>query len=77
VPACLPACRRGKLIAYHPHTGSAHVLLNDLRYPDGVALSPDESYMLMVETDRIRVLKFWLEGDKVRKQCAVLVLLQY
>jgi hypothetical protein len=34
-------------------------------YANGVALSPDESYLVMAETDRIRLLKYWLKGPQV------------
>jgi sugar lactone lactonase YvrE len=34
-------------------------------YANGVALSHDESYVVMAETDQIRVLKVWVEGPKV------------
>jgi sugar lactone lactonase YvrE len=36
-------------------------------YSDGVALSDDGSYLLVVETDALRVMKVWLAGDKVSK----------
>lgn len=35
-------------------------------YSDGVAVSEDGSYLLVVETDALRVVKVWLTGDKVR-----------
>jgi hypothetical protein len=35
-------------------------------YANGVALAADESYLVICETDRIRLLKFWLTGPKVR-----------
>jgi hypothetical protein len=42
-------------------------------YANGVALSPDEDYLILVETDRIRLLRHWLKGPKVRAHCARIV----
>jgi sugar lactone lactonase YvrE len=42
------------------------VLAKGFYYANGVALAEDESYLVMAETNRIRVHKFWLKGDKVR-----------
>lgn len=39
-------------------------------YANGVALSPDESYIVMAETDTITVHKVWVKGPKVGKQLA-------
>jgi hypothetical protein len=39
-------------------------------YANGVALAADESYIVICETDRIRLLKYWLKGPKV---CSFLV----
>lgn len=37
-------------------------------YANGVALSADESFLVLVETDRIRAHKVWLKGPKVSNQ---------
>lgn len=34
-------------------------------YANGVALSPDDSYVVMAETDMIRAHKIWVKGPKV------------
>jgi len=34
-------------------------------YANGVALSRDGSYVVMAETDQLRVHKIWLRGPKV------------
>jgi hypothetical protein len=41
------------------------LLLQGFYYANGVALSPDEDFLVMCETDRVRVLKYWLKGPKV------------
>jgi sugar lactone lactonase YvrE len=52
----------GRLLAYHPDTGEADVLLDGLYYANGVALSPDESFV--VETTEYRVRRLWLSGPR-------------
>lgn len=37
-------------------------------YANGVALSPDEDFVIMAETDRLRVHKIWVKGPQVRQQ---------
>lgn len=42
------------------------VCLQGFYYANGVALSPDESYVIMAETDTISAHKIWVKGPKVR-----------
>jgi hypothetical protein len=62
--SCFLVCR-GRVLVWHPHTRKAHVVASGLYYPDGVVVSDDGSYLLVVETDALRVVKLWLTGDKV------------
>ncbi|KAF8061129.1 Apmap [Scenedesmus sp. PABB004] len=55
---------RGRLLRYDPATGETAVLAKGFYYANGVALAADESYLVLAETDRIRLLKFWLTGPK-------------
>ncbi len=55
---------RGRLLAYHPSTRRTEVLLDKLYYANGVALSPDESFVLVIETTRYRVQRLWLTGPR-------------
>ncbi|WIA23563.1 hypothetical protein OEZ85_000288 [Tetradesmus obliquus] len=55
---------QGRLLMYDPATKETVVLAKGFYYANGVALSADESYLVMAETDRIRLLKYWLEGPK-------------
>jgi hypothetical protein len=54
----------GRLLAYHPDTGKTEVLLKDLFFANGVALGPDEAYVLVTETSSYRVRRYWLRGGK-------------
>ncbi|XP_026218627.1 strictosidine synthase family protein [Anabas testudineus] len=54
----------GRLLSYDPETGSVKVLLDSLFMPNGIALSPDEDFLLLAETSIGRILKYWLKGQK-------------
>lgn len=41
------------------------VCLQGYYYANGVALSPDETYVVMAETDTISAHKIWVKGPKV------------
>ncbi|WP_428660349.1 SMP-30/gluconolactonase/LRE family protein [Runella sp.] len=55
----------GGLYCYDPATGKVKTLIKGTYFGNGVVLSKDESYLLMVETAKYRVLKYWLKGDKI------------
>ena len=46
----LEANPNGRLLSYDPHTNHTKVLLRDLYYANGVALSPDQTYLVFCET---------------------------
>ena len=52
-------------MVWHPQTHTTHVVASGFYYSDGVAVSDDGSYLLVVETDALRVIKLWLTGAKV------------
>jgi sugar lactone lactonase YvrE len=54
----------GRLMKLDPVTRQVTVLLRGLSFANGVALSADESFVLIVETGRYRIQRFWLRGDK-------------
>jgi sugar lactone lactonase YvrE len=53
----------GRLLRYDPATGKTEMLLRDLYFANGVAVSPDGEYLLMNETWKYRILKYWIGGD--------------
>jgi len=54
----------GGLYCYDPQKKAVKTLINGTYFGNGVVLSKDESYLLMVETTRYRVLRYWLTGPK-------------
>jgi len=54
----------GGFFSYDPVTRSTNKLMDGLVYPNGVAISEKEDYILVVETGKYRVHRYWLEGPK-------------
>ncbi|HXY36071.1 MAG TPA: SMP-30/gluconolactonase/LRE family protein [Planctomycetaceae bacterium] len=57
----------GRLLRYDPATKSTKVLLSGLYFANGVALSEHEDFVLVNETYRFRVTRYWLKGDRAGK----------
>lgn len=54
----------GRLLEYDFATKHTRVLLSDLHFANGVAVGPDDAYVLVNETSKYRVLRYWLRGEK-------------
>jgi len=53
----------GSLYAYYPKTKTTKRLLDDLRFANGIAVAHDQSYVLINETGRYRIHRYWLTGS--------------
>jgi sugar lactone lactonase YvrE len=60
----LEARPHGRLLSYDPATQQTRVLLRDLYFANGVALSANEDFVLVNETYRYRITRYWLSGEK-------------
>ncbi|GIZ12083.1 SMP-30/gluconolactonase/LRE family protein [Pseudomonas sp. NCCP-436] len=60
----LEARPHGRLLAFDPVSGKTRVLLKNLYFANGVALSANEDFVLVNETYRYRITRYWLKGDK-------------
>ena len=60
----LEAKPHGRLLRYDPASGTCEVLLDDLYFANGVALSLNEDFVLVNETYRYRITRYWLSGPK-------------
>jgi len=54
----------GRLIKYEPVADEASVLLDGLQFANGIAVGPDEAYVLVNETGAYRITRYWLKGPK-------------
>ena len=54
----------GRFMAYNQATGKTEVILKNLYFANGVALSQQEDFVLINETSRYRILRYWLKGPK-------------
>jgi sugar lactone lactonase YvrE len=57
----------GRLLRYDPAAKVTTVLLSDLYFANGVALSQHEDFVLVNETYRFRVTRYWLKGERAGK----------
>jgi sugar lactone lactonase YvrE len=55
----------GRLFSFDPRSGSLQARLSDLAFANGVALGPDEEYVLVTETAAARITRYWLKGPKI------------
>lgn len=54
----------GRLMKYEPKTKKVTVLIRGLAFPNGLAISNDNTFLLIAETGTCRVLKYWLQGPR-------------
>lgn len=54
----------GRLLSYNPDTKITSTLLRNLSFANGVAVSPDQLFVLVVETGKYRIHRYWLKGSK-------------
>ncbi len=52
----------GRLLVYDPKTGQTRTLLRGLYFANGVAVTPDGRAVLVVESFRYRIRRYWLQG---------------
>ena len=54
----------GRLIVFDPADGTVKTLLDKLNFANGVAVSHDQTYVLVNETGNYRVIRYWLTGPQ-------------
>ncbi|XP_050354032.1 adipocyte plasma membrane-associated protein Hemomucin [Nymphalis io] len=57
----------GRLFHYNSAKNESKVLLDDLWFANGVVTSPDNQFVLVAETSRFRIMKYYLNGPKKGK----------
>ena len=58
----------GRLLEFTPGTGQIRGLVNDLSFGNGVALAPDNSYVLVADQLRYTIKRFWLTGPNAGRE---------
>ena len=54
----------GGVYCYDPQTKKTQTISNGNYFANGLELSKDETYLLLSETSKYRILKYWLKGEK-------------
>ncbi len=54
----------GRLLAFDPSTRQTRVIVRNLYFANGVAVSPDQSFVLVCETGSYSVRRVWIKGPK-------------
>jgi sugar lactone lactonase YvrE len=57
----------GRLLAFDPKTKTTRTVLSHLAFANGVAVSPDQTFLLVVETGKYRVHRVWLNQGPPRE----------
>ncbi|TYG82121.1 hypothetical protein ES288_D01G062000v1 [Gossypium darwinii] len=58
----------GRLLKYDLHTKNTSVIYTGLMFPNGVALNKNHSFLLVAETTRRRILKFYLGANNLEPE---------
>jgi hypothetical protein len=56
--------RTGRLLRYDPSTEEATVLARNLFFANGISVDKDETFVLFAETFALRLVKYYLTGEK-------------
>jgi len=54
----------GRLLVYNPLDETTRVIVDQLYFANGVAVDPDQEFVLVTETGKFRVLRYWLVGER-------------
>ncbi len=54
----------GGVFVFDPTTGESRQLLDDLNYANGIAISEDNTFVVIAETSNYRILKHWIDGER-------------
>ncbi len=57
--------RTGRLLAYDPNTKDTSVIKTGLSFANGVAIAPGGRSVLVIETGQYRILRVWIDGDRI------------
>ncbi len=58
---------QGRLLSYDPASKTTSLVAEGLYFPNGVAISPADEFVLVNETSRDRITRVWLKGENKGK----------
>ena len=64
----IEASMTGRLLSYSPKTKQTTVHVENLFFANGVALGPNEEFVLVNETGTGQIHRYWLKGNKANTQ---------
>ena len=53
-----------QLFSFDPSTGDTKLLVEDLYFANGVAVAKNQQYVLVNETFRYQITRYWIDGPK-------------
>jgi sugar lactone lactonase YvrE len=56
--------RTGRVLKFDPATRTTSLVAADFNFANGVALGPDEAFLVVAETGAYRLWRVWLTGEK-------------
>jgi sugar lactone lactonase YvrE len=56
--------KTGRLLAYDPRTRQTRVVASGFSFANGVAVSPDQTFVVVNETGEYRVWRVWIAGER-------------
>ncbi|MEM7611873.1 MAG: SMP-30/gluconolactonase/LRE family protein [Pseudomonadota bacterium] len=60
----LEASATGRLFRHDPASGATTLMMDELFFANGVALGPQDQYVLVTETGAARIQRLWLRGPQ-------------
>ena len=54
----------GRVLVYNPADGSTKTVADNMSFPNGVAMCPDDACILIAETGTYSIKRHWLTGDQ-------------
>lgn len=54
----------GRLLQYNAAKNESKVLLDNLWFPNGLAISPDNQFVVVAESSKFRLVKYYIDGPK-------------
>jgi dipeptidyl aminopeptidase/acylaminoacyl peptidase len=55
---------RGRVLSYDPRTTQVAIVAAGFYFANGIALGPDDAYLLVTETSSYRIRRVWLAGER-------------